>query len=57
MDYYDGNLQTYLKEKRKEKSCIPRQVIKLFSFQMFKALYYLQVLHSLSRATIAAIET
>lgn len=43
MDFYDTSLQNYLKEHRKNKAALDPGVRKVLAFQLFKALYYLQV--------------
>lgn len=48
MDYYETSLQILLKENRKLKITIKPSARKVLAFQMFKALYYMQVIiHSI----------
>jgi hypothetical protein len=56
MDFYDTSLQSYFKEHRKNKAALDSGVRKILAFQLFKALYYLQVTKSLFRITMFAIE-
>lgn len=48
MDYYETSLQAMFKEQRKLKIVMAPEVRKALAFQMFKALYYMQVkVHSI----------
>lgn len=56
MDFYQSNLQLYLREHRKNKKNVDPGVRKVLAFQLFKALYYLQVFYQLPRKIMFAIE-
>lgn len=44
MDYFETNLQALFKQNRKNKTRIAPEIRKVMIFQLFKALYYLEVL-------------
>ena len=56
MDYYETSLQIMLKEHRKLKTKMQKEARKVLAFQLFKALYYMQVSPLLHRTTLFATE-
>lgn len=57
MEFIPSSLNIMIKEQRKLKKPFPAAMRKVLAFQMFKALYYMNVHHRLCSSLVFVIET